>query len=67
MSKQGGLAEYVEAVVEDFAERIDPGEKHYKTLADLGELQVDLVEHIEGCVADWEIEQREKYQAEVRQ
>lgn len=59
-SKASYLAGYVEAVVEDFAAEIDPDEKVYPNYPSLGPLRADLEEVIDGRVADWIIEQRER-------
>ena len=60
-SKASYLAGYVEVVVQDFVCEIDPEEERYKTYSDLGGLRADLEECIEGRVADWQVEQREKH------
>jgi hypothetical protein len=54
------LAAYVEGVVEDLATELDPNELEYPDYASMSLLRADLETAIEGRVADWVIEQREK-------
>lgn len=60
-SKASHLAGYVEVVVAELADELDPSEVRYPDYASLGDLRADLTTVIEGAVADWEIEQREQY------
>ena len=60
------MAEYVEAVVEEFGEEVDTDERLWPDYNSLSGLRADLTECITGRVGDWEIEQREKHQTEVQ-
>lgn len=66
MSIKGLLAAYVEAVVEDFSEEIDPDERLYADYASLSDLRVDLMDAIDGCVGDWQINQRVDHEEKLR-
>ena len=57
------LAALVEAVVEDFADQIDPDEVRYDSPASLAPLRADLEEVLDGRIADWRIEQTEEHRA----
>lgn len=66
MSKSGHLAEYVEAVVLDFTVEIDPDERIYPDHASLEALRTDLTDAIDGCVGDWEINQRVDHEERLK-
>lgn len=57
------LAALVDAVVEDFADEIDPDEVRYDNPASLQPLKNDLETVLDGAIADWRIEQTETHKA----
>lgn len=66
MSKAGHLAEYVEAVVLDFAVEIDPDDRIYPDHGSLSDLRIDLMDAIDGCVGDWQINQRVDHEEKLK-